>query len=79
VRRWRHFGDGHIHDAEARGPVIAFVRKYDERVRVVRVDSAGPGWYFIGYIGDAGYRVDPINVGTAALEKEKVQLEQVRA
>jgi hypothetical protein len=58
-------------DSDARGVVLAFLRKWSRRVRVVRIDSAGIGHYFTEHIRDSGFRVEPINVGTAALEAER--------
>jgi hypothetical protein len=60
-------------DSDARGVVLAFLRKWSSRVRVVRIDSAGIGHYFVEHIRDAGFRVEPINVGTAAYEAERFQ------
>jgi hypothetical protein len=58
-------------DSDARGPVLAFLRQWDARLRLVRVDSAGLGFYFAEHIRSAGYRTEGINVASAAQEKER--------
>jgi hypothetical protein len=43
-------------DADARGPVLAFIRKWGDRLKLVRVDSAGIGFYFTEHVRSAGCR-----------------------
>jgi phage terminase large subunit len=58
-------------ETDARGPVIAFLKKWSGRLRIARVDSSGMGWYFLQSIRDAGFRVEPINVGSTAKDSER--------
>ena len=37
-------------DANAEGPVLPFIRKWRDRLKIVRVDSAGIGFYFSEHI-----------------------------
>jgi phage terminase large subunit len=57
--------------ADARGDVMAFLKKHGSRLRIVNVDSAGLGWYLLQHIRDAGYRCQGINVGSSATDKER--------
>ena len=57
--------------SDARGPIIAFLKKWSQRLRVARIDSAGLGWYLLQSVRDAGFRTEAINVGTAAREPER--------
>jgi phage terminase large subunit len=56
---------------DSRGPALAFCRKWDSRLRIVRVDSAGLGFYFAEAIRDRGYRTEGINVSGSATDKER--------
>ena len=58
-------------DNDARGPVLAFLRKHADRLSTVRIDSIGLGYYFAEHVRGAGYRVEPINVSRAAEEPER--------
>jgi hypothetical protein len=58
-------------DADAVPPVLNFLRRWSRRVRLVRLDSAGVGYYFTNHIRNAGFRVEPINVSSAPLDKER--------
>ena len=42
-------------DANAEGPTIQFIRKWRDRVKIVRVDSAGIGFYFSEHMRGSGY------------------------
>lgn len=57
--------------SDARGPMLAFIRKYSERLKLVRVDSAGIGFYFAEHIRSAGYRTVGLNVGAASAVPER--------
>lgn len=58
-------------DADARGPVIQFVRRFADRLKIVRVDSAGIGFYFSEHIRSSGYRTEGINVASSPDDKER--------
>lgn len=58
-------------DADARGPVLAWLKRWSSRVRLVRVDSAGLGFYFTEHIRDAGYRTVGVNVAGKPDDDEK--------
>ncbi len=51
-------------DADARGPVIQFVRRFADRLKIVRVDSTSIGFYFSEHIRSSGYRTEGINIAT---------------
>jgi hypothetical protein len=55
------------------GPVIQFCRRYAQRVRLVRVDTAGLGFHFPGYLIQAGFRCEGINVAKACDKDEDKQ------
>jgi hypothetical protein len=65
--------------ADARGVTLNFIRVYRDRLRMVRVDSAGPGWYFLQDIRDAGYRTQGVNVGCGPDEREKERFRNLKA
>jgi phage terminase large subunit len=58
-------------DADSRGPVLAWLKRWDSRIRLVRVDSAGLGFYFGEHIRDAGYRTIGVNVAGKPDDPEK--------
>ena len=58
-------------DANAEGPTIQFIRKWRDRVKVVRVDSAGIGFYFSEHMRPLGYRTEAINVASSSADKER--------
>jgi len=59
-------------DADARGPVVAFIRKWADRLQIVRVDSAGLGYFFTESIrSECGVTVEGLNVGRASAEPER--------
>jgi phage terminase large subunit len=58
-------------DSDARGPALAFIRQFDSRLRIVRVDSTGIGFYFAEHIRSAGYRTEGVNVGSAPGDRER--------
>ena len=58
-------------DADALGRVLAFIRKHQDGLRVVRVDSIGVGWGFLEQIRAAGYRVEGVKVSVRAEDSER--------
>ena len=58
-------------DANAEGPTIQFIRKWRDRIRVVRVDTAGIGYYFCEHIRSSGYRTEGVNVASSSADKER--------
>jgi hypothetical protein len=50
--------------------VLQFLKRWDARLRLVRVDSAGLGFYFAEHIRTAGYRTEGINAASAPNDKE---------
>jgi phage terminase large subunit len=58
-------------DADARGVVICFLKRWSDRLRLVRVDTAGIGFYFSEHIRSAGFRVVGINAASAPANKER--------
>jgi len=58
-------------DADARGPVLQFLKKWADRLKLVRVDSAGLGFYFCEHIRSSGFAAEGINVATSAADKER--------
>ena len=58
-------------DANAEGPTIQFIRKWRDRVKTVRVDSAGLGFYFSEHMRPLGYRTEAINVASSSADKER--------
>jgi phage terminase large subunit len=65
-------------DSDARGPVLARLRRFNN-IRLVRVDSAGLGFYFTEHIRDAGYRTVGVNVGGGPDEREKERFRNSKA
>jgi phage terminase large subunit len=66
-------------DADARGVTLNFIRKYQDRLRMIRIDSAGAGWYFLQDIRDAGYRAAGVNVGSGPDERERERFRNLKA
>lgn len=60
-------------DPDPRGDVLAFLAPYRERLKRVKVDSVGQGYYFARHLEDQGYqgRITDVNVGEAPHDKEK--------
>lgn len=58
-------------DSDARGPVLQWLRRWSNRVRLVRIDSAGIGFFFAEHVRDAGYRTLGINVASAPSDPEQ--------
>jgi len=58
-------------ESNATGPVIGFLRKFSGRLRLVRIDSAGLGYYFVEIVRNAGFPVEGINVATTSKEPER--------
>jgi phage terminase large subunit len=59
--------------ADPRGDVLAWLEPWRERLKRVKVDSAGLGYYFARHLEEQGYdgRVVDVNVGEAAADKER--------
>jgi phage terminase large subunit len=58
--------------ADARGPVVDYLRPYKDRLEQVNYDSIGQGHYFGLALKDAGFRVRGINVQeTDGINKER--------
>jgi hypothetical protein len=57
---------------DSSGPCLAFLRKHAERLRVVKVDSTGLGFFLQTIIRNAGYRCEGLNAASAAEDKERV-------
>jgi phage terminase large subunit len=59
--------------ADPRGDVLAWLEPWRDRLRRVKVDSAGLGYYFARHLEEQGYagRVVDVNVGEAAADKER--------
>jgi hypothetical protein len=50
---------------DARGPVLAFLARYRHSgLTAVNIDAAGLGYYLARHLGDAGYSVREVNVGS---------------
>lgn len=58
-------------DSDSRGPVLAWLKRYSSRVRLVRVDSAGLGFYFAEHVRDGGYRTVGVNVASKPNDPER--------
>lgn len=56
--------------ADPRGEVLAALRPHKSELSLVNVDSIGLGYYFARHIQDAGFPVQDINVGEAAVNDE---------
>lgn len=58
---------------DPRGEVLAALRPYESRLKRVKVDSIGQGYYFARHLEDHGYagRVADVNVGEAASDSER--------
>jgi phage terminase large subunit len=58
-------------DADARGPVMAFIRKYEDRLQIIRVDSGGIGFYFAEHLRSNDYRTEGLNAASKAKDAER--------
>lgn len=58
-------------EPDARGPVLAWLRRWQSRIRLVRYDSCGLGYFFAEPLRDAGYRCEGINVAAASKDRER--------
>jgi hypothetical protein len=56
---------------DPRGPVVEFLNRWRDRLKQVRIDSAGIGWNFFLHLRDQPFPVDPINVGEASSTPER--------
>jgi hypothetical protein len=59
---------------DARGDVLAFLAPWRDRLRRVRVDQPGMGYYFIQHLKDMGLRVDGITTGIPAIHGDRFHL-----
>lgn len=57
-------------DPEPQGPVLAWLRRWQSRIRLVRYDSCGVGCFFADPLRKAGYLCEPINVASASKDRE---------
>ena len=55
---------------DARGELVAALLPYQSRLGFVNVDAAGIGWYMAQHLAEY-FRVQPINVGEAAVDSER--------
>lgn len=58
-------------DADARGRVIEFIKRWKDRVRLVNVDSGGLGFYFTEHVRSQGFRTIGLNAASAASDRER--------
>ena len=58
-------------DADARPAVIEWLRPYASRIRLIRYDSSGLGYFFSDPLIRAGYRCEPVNVSSAPHDRER--------
>ena len=58
-------------DSDARGPVVQFLKKWSSRLKLVRVDCTGIGWYMLEHLRSEGFRCIGINAGASAEDKER--------
>lgn len=56
---------------DPRGEVVAFLRKFGERLKEVRVDVDGVGYYFARYLEDKGFKVVDFYNGSASGKLDK--------
>jgi phage terminase large subunit len=58
-------------DADPRGRILEFLRRWLSRLRAVRIDSAGIGYPIMLQLRDHHFPVEGINVAAAATDKER--------
>ncbi len=58
-------------DADARGPVVAFINRHRDRLRLVQVDSGGIGWYLAEHLRTLGIGTQGLNAASSATDKER--------
>jgi phage terminase large subunit len=60
-------------EPDPRGAVLAELAPFQEKLKRIKVDSVGLGYYFARHLEDHGYRgkIVDVNVGEAATDKEK--------
>ena len=75
VRVGRRIVARHSYSGDSRGPCIAFLTPWRERLRVTSIDVGGSGYYFSKQIGEAGFRVQPVNFGAASPTKDTGDIE----
>lgn len=56
---------------DASGPVLAFLRKHQDRLRIVKVDSGGLGFHLVTIILNAGFPCEGLNAASSATDKER--------
>ena len=57
--------------SDPRDAVTTFLAPWRGRLRTVRVDAAGIGYYFGRHLSDRGFPVEAVNVGNAARQPER--------
>lgn len=57
-------------DKDPRGPVLADLQKYRDRIKNINVDSIGIGYFFALHLKDAGYPVTQVNVANESSDEE---------
>lgn len=63
--------DANFLDADARGPVALFLKSWKPRIRLVKIDEIGLGWYFKLHLRDLGFPVAGVNVQHEARDTER--------
>jgi len=58
-------------DADARGRVVEFLKRWDTRLQVVRVDSGGIGFYLTEHLRSQGFRTVGLNAASAPNDRER--------
>jgi hypothetical protein len=58
-------------DADARGRVVEFIKRWSDRVQVVRIDSGGLGWYLMEHVRSQGFRTVGLNAASAPNDRER--------
>jgi hypothetical protein len=56
---------------DASGPVLAFIRKHQARLRIVKVDSGSLGFHLVTIILNAGFPCEGLNAASSASDKER--------
>ena len=56
---------------DARGDCLRVLNTWKSHQPVVNIDSVGMGHYFAQHIADAGFNVNPINVGTSSSDPDR--------
>jgi hypothetical protein len=65
--------------ADPRGEVVDFLRKFGSRLREVRVDVDGVGYYFAKHLKDKGFKVVGFHNGGEAINKKRFENKKAEA